>query len=249
METFSQRHFWVLSKVLEFIIIVSVVAKFNFKMQGFPFIWFKCAFASLLMIRDSFRSINKQGRRIKETKDKNWKQRGERLAQGIRKSWRKTKAPHRWGQSSLRWRPWLQGRGRRGGRKWPCPTRRALLCRCLLHPWLDHGTAHAQACSAHPKSSSLGLRFCLAAGTGLFLTLGSHLPCSRRPPFLSLNPSPCPAPLCWTYPRPWVIRSPTLFCKNLFSKSPAPPFTPLLSTSGFMDFPEVTLCLPTGMSL
>lgn len=134
------KHFpkgmWVLSKVLEFIIIVSFVAKFNFKMQSFPFIWFKCAFASLLMIRGSFISINKQGRRIKETKDKNWKQRGERLSQGIRKSWRKTKALHRWGQSGLRWRPWLQGRGRRGGRKWPCPTCQALLCR-FLHPWLS----------------------------------------------------------------------------------------------------------------
>ena len=49
-------------------------------------------------------------------------------------------------------------------------------------------------------------------------------------PFRSLSPGACSASLCWTHPRRWVIGS-LLYLAGVFSKSPAPMLTPILSNS------------------
>lgn len=223
-------------------------AKFNFKMPSFPFVW--SMFVALLKIRDIFISINIARELDQGHERQKWKgeketflRHQEELKEG---KGSEGEGSHvcMWGQGSLRWNSRrLQGGVEEGeadgsGRV-PPPTvqvTRPHILRCAASI-LSQGT------------SALGLRSSLAARIQLSLTCGSHLLHSWRPPFLSRSPRPCPAPLPWTYPRPWVMESPALFCKQLSSKTPAPPMTPLLLSSLFIDFPVLTLCLPARVAL
>ena len=64
-------------------------------------------------------------------------------------------------------------------------------------------------------------------------------------PFPSLSSGACPAPLCWTHPRRWVIGS-LLYSAGVSS----PKLTPVLSNAPcFLDFPALIVHLPTGTSL